>query len=189
MLKTTLTAIASIAAISLAPAVSAQDAASNASFEVSGGVGMAYDTDISVFSGTLRGGVFTDLSNGFQIGAEGEASFGLGEDTVEGIDVGLGSSLGGFAVGRMGSDKGSFHMRLGYMANTFEFSSGSDSLDADLNGFALGVGGTYFFNENTGVRLDITRTFVDEVEFSDGDSIDLEDSSFGIANASFVYRF
>ena len=189
MIKTTLIAITSIAAISLAPAVSAQSAASDAGFEVSGGVGMAYDTDISIFSGTLRGGVFTELSNGFEIGAEGEASFGLGEDTVEGIDVGLGSSLGGFAVGRTGGDQGSFHIRLGYMANTFEFSDATNSIDAELNGFALGVGGTYFFNENAGIRLDITRTFVDEVEFSGLGSVDVEDSSFGIANASLVYRF
>jgi len=49
-------------------------------------------------------------------------------------------------------------MRLGYHSSDIDFSaSGLGEFSEKDEGFAGGIGGSYFFTDNLGIRLDITN--------------------------------
>lgn len=88
------------------------------------------------------------------VGIEGEAAFGLSDDTVGGVDVKLQHEVGGYLVGFLPvTPKADLFARVGYSSASFDTSLG----DVDGDGGAWGVGGQYHFTEKDGVRLDWTR--------------------------------
>ena len=92
---------------------------------------------------------------------EGEAAFGISDDTVSGVDVELKHEVGVFGV-VIAPLSPSFDLfaRAGYSGATFDTTLG----EADTDGFAYGVGGQYNVTEKDGVRLDWTRHDHDDVE-------------------------
>lgn len=100
------------------------------------------------------------------VGAEVELGTGLSDIEEDGITVGVGSQTSAFAILRTPGDKFDVFLRAGYHSTKIDvsgsvfdpqsgqFVSASEELDA--NGFAAGVGGSYFFTDNFGLRADIT---------------------------------
>lgn len=104
---------------------------------------------------------------------DGDLDFG---DEFDGMFVPIASETsadfgaGLFAVGQYPLDyKGSnVFVRAGYQFSSIE-SEADDldlSVDVDADGFALGVGGNYFFTPRHGVRLDYTY-YSAEIDFED----------------------
>jgi opacity protein-like surface antigen len=88
------------------------------------------------------------------VGIEGEAAFGVGDDTIGGVDIELKHELGAYLVGFVPVTPGAdLFARVGYTSSQFDTSLG----DIDGDGFAWGVGGQYRFTDKDGVRLDWTR--------------------------------
>lgn len=143
----TLMIVASTAALALVavPAVSQAQ-------EVYGTVGYAnVDAD-----GANLGAIQGRLGYKFNpyVGIEGEGSFGVGDDTVGGIDVEMKHQFGAFVVGFAPvSPQVDLFARVGYSSAEFDTTLGS--IDGD--GIAYGVGGQYRFTDKDGVRLDWTR--------------------------------
>ncbi len=101
------------------------------------------------------------------LGVEGEYAMGLSDwDLGDGVTLGLGNAIAGYAVARYpfgdGEDSGDVFIRLGYHSTTLEASVGNLTEDIDDEGFAFGLGGTYFFTPNFGVRGDITSYHLDD---------------------------
>ena len=95
------------------------------------------------------------------IGVEGEAAFGVADDTTGGVDVKLKNEFGAFVVGYLPvTPKAELFARAGYTSSTFDTSLG----DVDGDGGAWGVGGQYHFTDKDGVRLDWTRHDYDGVD-------------------------
>ncbi len=100
-------------------------------------------------------------------GVEGEYALGLSEwDLDDGVSLGLGNALAGYVVARYpfgdNEDKGDVFVRLGYHSTTLEATASNQTVDIDDEGFAFGLGGTYFFSPNFGVRGDITSYRLDD---------------------------
>ena len=99
-------------------------------------------------------------------GAEVELGQGLSDIEEDGASLGVGSQFSGFAIARIPNEKYDVFLRAGYHSTKFDIGlngidpntgqpfSVSDDIKSD--GFAFGVGGTYFFSENFGLRADIT---------------------------------
>jgi outer membrane immunogenic protein len=88
------------------------------------------------------------------VGIEGEAAFGIRDDTVGVVDVELKHEVGAFVVGFLPvSPKADLFARVGYSSTSFDTSLG----DVDDDGAAWGFGGQYHFTDKDGVRLDWTR--------------------------------
>ncbi|MBI5942172.1 MAG: porin family protein [Caulobacterales bacterium] len=88
------------------------------------------------------------------VGIEGEAAFGVADDTVSGVDVELKHELGAYVVGFLPvTPKADLFARVGYTSSEFDTSLGS----VDGDGAAWGVGGQYHFTDKDGVRVDWTR--------------------------------
>lgn len=88
------------------------------------------------------------------VGIEGEAAFGVADDTVGGVDVELQHEVGGFVVGYLPvSPQVDLFARVGYSSTSFGTSAG----DVDGDGAAWGVGGQYRFTDKDGIRLDWTK--------------------------------
>jgi outer membrane immunogenic protein len=88
------------------------------------------------------------------VGIEGEAAFGVSDDTVGGVDVKLQHEVGGYLVGYLPvTPNADLFARVGYSSTSFDTSLG----DVDGDGGAWGVGGQYHFTDKDGVRLDWTR--------------------------------
>ena len=140
-----------IAATAAVLSVAANPAVSQAQ-EVYGTVGYAgVDTD-----GGNLGAIQGRLGYKFNpyVGVEGEAAFGVNDDTVSGVNVKLQHELGAFVVGFVPvSPKVDLFARVGYTSSTFDTSLG----DVDGDGAAWGGGGQYHFTDKDGVRLDWTR--------------------------------
>jgi len=88
------------------------------------------------------------------LAVEGEAAFGIKDDTVSGVDVKLKHEIGVFGVVSAPlSPSLELFARAGYTGASFDTTLG----DLDTDGFAYGVGGQYNFTEQDGLRLDWTR--------------------------------
>lgn len=88
------------------------------------------------------------------VGVEGEAVFGIGDDTIGGVNVELKHEVGAFLVGYAPvAPNVDLFARVGYSGSEIETSLG----DVDGDGVAWGVGGQYRFTDKDGVRLDWTR--------------------------------
>ena len=102
-------------------------------------------------------------------GVEGEGSVGVsGQDETEtrfGVDTEW--SLGGYLVGRYPvSDQFDLFARAGYVAVRLEVEGFGDTDNITADGFAVGGGIQYNFDEQNGVRLGYT--------YNDGDGLEAD---------------
>jgi len=88
-------------------------------------------------------------------GVEGEASFGLDDDTVAGVKAELKTDIGVYAVARLPLNE-QFRLlaRVGYARTEVEYTPGGD---ADSDHLAWGLGAEWFFDAANGARLDWTQ--------------------------------
>ena len=129
---------------------------------------------------TPQGGIeFHEL-----LGEEFEAAFGLGAEEIDGgsgAEAELKNQFGGFIVARYPIIQNLDVLgHIGYTSGELQTSNNGVTSDADLDGFAFGIGGEYMFTEQLGVRGDYTRVEVDD------DTIDGGVNMFSIAG---VYKF
>jgi outer membrane immunogenic protein len=146
--------LASVAALGVTAAASAQDGG--------GYVGAGYtalDGDGATLGAiTLRGGY--NFSKYF--GIEGDAHIGVVDDTIDvlGTDVDISADFGfaGYGVARLpvGENNSNVFVRAGYGTLSLDASGGGASVSEDVDGFAYGVGGEFFFDAANGVRFDYT---------------------------------
>ena len=145
--------IALVASAISAFAVSAQ--AQDSSVYINAGV-QTYEFDTYNIVGRL-GYNFTE-----NFGVEGEGSFGISGDEIDGVDVDTDWSLGAYLVGRYPvSEQFDLFVRGGYTAVRVEAEGFGDSFEDTVDGFAIGGGIQYNFDANNGVRLGYT--------YNDGD--------------------
>jgi outer membrane immunogenic protein len=166
-------AIATVAVAALAGAAHAES-----EFYINGGYS-AFDGEGATLDGiTARGGVFFND----YFGVEGEASFGLGEDEIEpGVDLELSNQFAGYVIGRLPlGENFDLFARAGYGSAEFDVSSGDLGGSADVDGFAGGVGGQFFFTEQFGVRGEYTRFEADDEDL---------DGGLDVFSVSAVFRF
>ncbi len=90
-------------------------------------------------------------------GAEVEYGTGLSDIEEDGISVGVNSQTSIFGILRLPEDNYDIYLRVGYHSSDIEVGiAGLGEATEKDEGFAGGVGGTYFFNDNLGIRLDVT---------------------------------
>lgn len=108
-------------------------------------------------------------------GAEVEYGTGLSGIEEDGISLELKNQTSVFGILRWPGENYDGYIRVGYHSTTFEIEANgvdigldqpvSGRADIDSDGFAFGLGGTYFFGDNFGLRADITgyntRDFID----------------------------
>lgn len=147
---------------------------------VTGGLS-SFDADgVDLQAFNLRGGIdFHEL-----LSAEFEAAFGLGAEEIDGgsgAEAELKNQFGGFLVARYPLVPNLDLLgRIGYTTGELQTANNGVSSDADLDGFAFGLGGEYMFTDQLGIRGDYTRIEVDE------DALDGGVNMFSIAG---VYKF
>lgn len=91
-------------------------------------------------------------------GVEGEASFGVNDDTVAGVDVELDYAAGIFGVGFLPiTPTADLFGRIGYGAIEAEASAGGLTVSGDDDGFAFGGGAQFMLTPKLGVRGEYTR--------------------------------
>lgn len=96
---------------------------------------------------------------------EGEASFGIGEDTVGAVNVELDNALGIYGVGILPvAPNFDLFGRIGYGSVEATASVAGFSGSGDGDGFGFGAGGQYMFTPTFGVRGEYTRLEGDDVE-------------------------
>lgn len=161
MKKTALTAI--LASLALAPM-----AAADSELYVNGGVSV-FDTDEATINAlAMRGGLnFNEI-----MGAEFEAAFGLGAEDLDspaGAQIEVENQFSGFFVGRYPVlPQVDVLGRIGYTTGELQVSNSGVSADAEIDGFAFGIGGEYMFTKAFGVRGDYTRIEADDDQFDGG---------------------
>lgn len=112
-------------------------------------------------------------------GVEGQANFGLSDDTVNfggtNVDVSMDYAFSGFLVAQYPvSDALNVFVRAGYTYAEIDASVANITVSDDDSAAAFGAGAEYFFTERSGVRFDYTR-----YDFEDYDGFSL----------SYVHRF
>ena len=104
---------------------------------------------------TLSGKLGYKFTENFAI--EGQAGFGIADQSVGNLDVGIDNSFGAFAVASLpAGDNFELFARVGYHFTTFGVSGGNINADLSSDGFAAGAGGQYFFTQNDGIRAEYT---------------------------------
>ncbi len=153
--------LASVAALGMTAAASAQDDAG--SVYVGAGAGLV-NIDLDTLGDANFGGV--SLTGGYNIsdyiGVEVEGLIGVGDDTVLGVDVGLNYLVSGYVVGRipMGESGSNIFGRVGY--GTAEFDVAGTDVSSD--GFSYGVGGEWTPDGANFIRADATVLDEDSVK-------------------------
>ncbi|MEM9740135.1 MAG: outer membrane beta-barrel protein [Pseudomonadota bacterium] len=119
-------------------------------FKVSASIAAFNGEGATLPAATIRGTAF--FTENF--GVEGEGSFGIGQDEIEGIDIELDSAFARLPAG----EQLSLHASLGY--GTSRFSGSVDevgSADVDVGGFSGGIGAEYNFTAKQGIRANDTH--------------------------------
>lgn len=133
-----------------------------------GGISTYSVDDAGLTAFTARGGIsFHDL-----LGAELEASFGLGAEELDAdasSQIELETQFGGYLVGRYPvlPNLDAFG-RVGYVTGEFQTSNNGVSSDIDADSFAFGFGGEYMITSQFGLRGDYTRMSLDDDQVDDG---------------------
>ncbi|MEM7329946.1 MAG: porin family protein [Pseudomonadota bacterium] len=140
-------------------------AAAESELYVNGGISNIGTDDANVTAFTARGGIwFNDL-----IGTELEASFGLGADDSDGVDIELENAFGGYLVAKYPVLPSVDVLgRVGYTTGEFQSNNGGVSTDAEADGFAFGLGGEFMLTEKFGLRGDFTRIEPDDDQLDGG---------------------
>ncbi|WP_296820749.1 porin family protein [Brevundimonas sp.] len=115
----------------------------------------AEDTDVDLNAVTGRLGARLNP----YFGVEGEASFGLGDESVApGVDAELSHDASAYAVGYYPiSNNFEVFGRVGYGTTEIEVSGAGSSVSENEDSLNYGVGAQYFFDGANGVRGDWTR--------------------------------
>jgi len=164
------TVLATLAVSAFASTASAQDSG------VYGNIGVkTYEFDTYNILGRLG----YNFSENF--GVEAEGSFGIiGEDEdLLGTEVEFDTTwdLGGYVVGRLPvTEQFDLFARAGYSTVRIKVSSGNESESENFDGFAVGGGVQYNWDEQNGVRLGYT--------YNDGDG-----ASADVIDLSYVRKF
>jgi len=88
---------------------------------------------------------------------EGQGSFGVIDDEIEGVDVGVDNSFAAFVRGSVPlSEQFSLFAKGGYHFTKFGAEGQGIDADLDLDGFAYGAGAEYMFDSVNGLRADVT---------------------------------
>ena len=88
---------------------------------------------------------------------EGQAGFGIIDDEVSGVDVGVDTNFAAFGVAKAPiSDNINLFGRGGYHFTQIGVSNGGTSVGVDTDGFAAGAGLEYMFNAKSGIRAEYT---------------------------------
>lgn len=149
-MKKTMIAVAATCALLAAPAM--------AQAQVYGTVGYSSINvdDEGVKLGVAQGRVGYDINPNFAV--EGEAGFGVKDDSVAGANVEMKYQLGVFLVGKAPiGDKFEFLARAGYVSYEVEASAGAVTASDTGTDFAFGLGAQAFITENDGVRGEWTN--------------------------------
>lgn len=115
-------------------------------------------------------------------GVEGQAGFGIIDQEVGNVDVGVDNTFAGFGIARFPvSESFELFARVGYHATKFGV-SGAISGDLDTDGLAAGVGGQYFYNGGpNGLRVEYTALDIDSSQGNLGGG--------DVVSASYVRKF
>lgn len=120
------------------------------------------------------------ISENFSV--EGQGSFGLIDDDIEGFDVGIDNSFAAFARASVPlSEQFSLFAKGGYHFTQFGVDGNGIDESLDLDGFAFGGGAEYMLDDVNGLRADIT--FLD----SDDNNIDGGDFSGTVETYAITY--
>jgi hypothetical protein len=151
-MKSLMTAAAALAVATIAPAMA------HAASPITGYANLGYsyaDYDpakLHVLDGKL-GARF-----GKYVGLEGEAGFGVGNDTISGIDFKVKSTYAGYAIGFLPlSPKADLFARVGYGHDSLKGSLGGVSATVGRDSLNFGGGAQFFFTNNDGFRAEFTR--------------------------------
>lgn len=141
----------------------------------------AFDGDGATLNAvSVRGGIALHEL----LGAELEASFGLGAEEIDdlpGAELKLENQFAGYLVGRYPVlPRFDAIGRIGYTTGEFQASAGGVASDVETDGFAFGLGAEFMFTNEIGLRADYTR-----IEVSD-DDLDGGVNVFALAG---VYKF
>lgn len=159
--------VAALATVGFAGAASAQDTSGTTVYGTVGYANVSADDGADVNLGALQGRIGARFGKYF--GVEGELAAGVKGDDFDvlgtNVDVDLKHEVGAFAVGYYPvTERFDIFARAGYASSEIKAKGAGVSQSADLDGFAYGIGGQYFFTEKDGVRLDWTRHDGDDAE-------------------------
>ena len=146
--------IAALAALAAAISLTAPAHAQETGVYANGGYTHLDANDVTL------GGVTGRLGYQFHpnFAVEGEASFGVKDDTVGAVNVELDHSIGVFGVGILPvTPEFDVFGRVGYGQVKASASVPGFNVAADEDGFAYGAGAQYMFTPKFGVRGDYTR--------------------------------
>ena len=129
---------------------------------------------------TLSGKVGYKFTKMFAV--EGQAAIGIidNKETIQGIEAkaGVDSSFSAFGVVRIPTGEGlNLFGRAGYHFTKLSASAGSAEISVDTDGFAVGVGSEYSWDDVSGLRLEYT--------YLDGQG----DSGSSVYSLSYVRNF
>ena len=171
-MKLLLGAAAAAALLASAPAFAqtygTTQAYGNIGYSALQGGGDDDDTTLSAITGRFG----AKLTPNF--GLEGQASFGIGSEEVEGVDISLNNEISGYVVGFLPISP-AFELigRVGYGRAEIEADVAGLDVTVEGSGVAFGVGGQYFFDGLNGIRADYTRqSFDDDAGEIEGGDID-----------------
>lgn len=99
-------------------------------------------------------------------GVEAEAAFGMGSSDIGGVDVSMTHNYAGYAVVYWPIDDNmDLYARAGLGSTEFEFDFGGGTVVKEsFDGPVMGIGGQYFFDDNNGARMDVTRHEYDAID-------------------------
>ncbi len=119
----------------------------------------AEDSGFDIETTNLTAIVGYEVNQTFAV--EGELSFPVQEDDINGVDVGL-TSTALFAKASFPlSSQLSAHGRIGFMNLEVEASGGGSTISDDESGVAFGAGGEFALSATTAIRADATFADID----------------------------
>lgn len=138
-----------------ATAIACAAVPATASAETYLGVGYSFLDSSDLNLGAITGRAGWKSSTPF--GIEGEASFGVKDDTFAGAKVKLNSQWAIYGTATLPvSDTADVFARIGYGSTDLKASSGGFSASGSDESWNFGVGGQVFFDGSNGVRGDYT---------------------------------
>lgn len=145
-MKLTKFAVATIAALTITGAASAQDS------NTYGAIGVtSYDFDYYGLDGKV-GYNFTE-----NFGVEGQGVLGLTSKTEAGVDVKVDYTIGAFATARMPlNDQFDVFVRAGYHSTSVSAEANGISASTTASGYALGGGAQFNLDATNGIRAEYT---------------------------------
>ena len=103
----------------------------------------------------LTGRLGYEINENFSV--EGQASFGVIDDDVQGFDIGVDNSFAAYVRGSLPiNEQFSLFAKGGYHFTQFGVEGNGFDESLDIDGFAFGGGAEYMLDENNGIRADIT---------------------------------